>query len=118
MTPGNLGPKTIKSLKSVKSLKIMKTSVFFQHGKDAHRDSAKGALNDSSRSLIWNFLEQIVFLKICEKVSKIQKLVQFWVQVVCLTTRLRRVIGCLQTPGARLRFALRFFPAKKAVWKS
>ena len=58
MTPGNLGPKTIKLLKS---LKIMKIRVFFQHGKDAHRDSAKGALNDSSRSLIWSFWEQIVF---------------------------------------------------------
>ena len=49
----------------------MKIRVFFQHGKDAHRDSAKVALNDSSRSLIWNFLENIVFLGICEKVSKV-----------------------------------------------
>ena len=31
------------------------------------------------------------------KMSKVSKLVQFWVQAVCLTTRLRRVIGCLQT---------------------
>ena len=69
MTPGNLGPETMKLLES---LKIMKIRVFFQHGKDAHRDSAKVALNDSSRSLIWNFLEQIVFLKICEKVSSIK----------------------------------------------
>ena len=67
MGPGNLEPKTIKLLKS---LKIIKTSGFFQHGKDAHRDSAKVALNDSSRSLIWNFWEQIVFLKICEKNTK------------------------------------------------
>ena len=94
MTPGNLGPKTIKLLRS---LKIMKTSVFLQHGKDAHRDSEKVALNDSSRSLIWNFLEQIAFLKIGEKVSKVSTFDQFWVQAVCLTTRLRRVIGCLQT---------------------
>ena len=90
MTPGNLGPKTIKLLKS---LKIMKISFFFQHGKDAHRDFEKGALNESSRSLIWSFWEQIVFLKNCEKVSKFSKLVQFWVQAVCLTTRLRKVIG-------------------------
>ena len=76
VTPGNLKPKTTKLLKSVK---IMKIRVFFQHGKDAHRDSAKVALNDSSRSLIWNFLEQIVFLKIGEKVSKVLKLDQFWV---------------------------------------
>ena len=48
----------------IKIMKIMKIRVFFQHGKDAHRDSAKGALNDSSISLILNFLEQIVFLKI------------------------------------------------------
>ncbi len=94
MGPRGLGPKTMKLLKS---LKIMKIRVFFQHGKDAHRDSAKVALNDSSRSLIWNFLEQIVFLKICEKVSKVAKLDQFWVRAVCLTTRLRRVIGWLQT---------------------
>ena len=52
---------------------------FFQHGKDAHRDSAKGALNDSSRSLIWSFWEQIVFLEICEKLSKVSDLDQFWV---------------------------------------
>ena len=75
----------------------MKISVFLQHGKDAHRDSAKVALNDSSRSLMWNFLEQIVFSEIGEKVSQVAKLGQFWVQAVCLTTRLLRVIGCLQT---------------------
>ena len=93
MGPRGLGPKTIKSLKSLEIMKI----IVFQHGKDAHRDSAKGALNDSSRSLIWNFLEQIVFLEIDEKVSEVLQLVQFWVQAVCLTTRLRRVIGWLQT---------------------
>ena len=58
----------------------MKIMFFWEHGKDAHRDSAQGALNDSSRSLIWNFLEQIVFLKIGEKVSKVLKLAQFWVR--------------------------------------
>ena len=59
MGPKGLGPKTIKLLKSLKSMKI---SVFFRRGKDAHRDFAKVALNDSSRSLIWNFVEQqIVF---------------------------------------------------------
>ena len=37
-----------------------------------------------------------------------------WVRDVDQTTRLPRVIGCLQTPGAGLRFAIRgFFPAKK-----
>ena len=46
--------------------KIMKILFSLEHGKDAHRDSAKVALNDSSRSLIWSFLEQIVFLKIGE----------------------------------------------------
>ena len=79
MGPRGLGPKTIKLLKS---LKIMKIIVFFQYGKDAHRDSAKVALNDSSRSLTWNFLEQIVFSTICEKVSTVLKLGQFWVQAV------------------------------------
>ena len=58
MTPGNLGPKTMKLLKS---LLIMKICVVFQHGKDTHRDAEKGALNDSSRSLIWSFWAQIVF---------------------------------------------------------
>ena len=72
MTPGNLEPKTIKLLKS---LKIMKIDVFLEHGKDAHRDSAKVALNDSSRSLIWNFWEQIVFLEKCGKVSNSDKLI-------------------------------------------
>ena len=52
----------------------MKISGFFEHGKDTHRDFEKGALNDSSRSLIWSFLEQIEFLKNCEKVSKLSKL--------------------------------------------
>ena len=83
--------------KIIKIIENHENQCFFQRGKDAHRDSAKVALNDSSRSLIWNFLEQIVFLKICEKVSKVAKLDQFWVQAVCLTTRLRRVIGWLQT---------------------
>ena len=64
---------------------------FFEHGKDAHRNSAKGALNDSSRSLIWSFLEQIVFLEIGEKVSKVSKFVQFWVQAVCLTKILKHM---------------------------
>ena len=47
----------------------MEICVFFEHGKDAHRDFEKGALNESSRSLIWSFWEQIVFLEICEKLK-------------------------------------------------
>ena len=76
MGPRALGPKTIKLWKSLKTMKI---SVFFEHGKAAHRNSAKGALNDSSRSLIWSFWEQKVFLEICEKMSKVLKLEQFWI---------------------------------------
>ena len=76
MGPRGLGPKTIKLFKS---LKIMKMQVFFEHGKAAHRNSAAGALNESSRSLIWSFWEQKVFLEICEKVSKLLKFDQFWV---------------------------------------
>ena len=76
MTPKNLKPKTIKLFKS---LKIMKISVFLTIGKAPHRNSAAGALNESSRSLIWSFWEQKVFLEICEKVSKLVKLDQFWV---------------------------------------
>ena len=57
----------------------MKMQVFFEHGKDAHQHFEKGALNESSRSLIWSFWEQIVFLEICEKVSKVSKLDQCWV---------------------------------------
>ena len=49
----------------------MKISVFFRRGKDAHRDSAKVALNDSSRSLICNLLEQIVFLENLRKSVKV-----------------------------------------------
>ena len=61
--------------KIIKIIKIRKITYFCQHGKDAHRTSAKGTLNDSSRSLIWSFLEQIVFLQIDEKVSKVLKIV-------------------------------------------
>ena len=65
--------------KSIKIIKKHEINVFFEHGKDAHRDFEKGALKDSSRSLIWSFVEQIVFLSIGEKVSKLLKLDQFWV---------------------------------------
>ena len=60
--------------KILKVIKNNETHSFFEHGKDAHRDFEKGALNDSSRSLIWSFWEQIMFLKIVEKVSKVSKL--------------------------------------------
>ena len=50
----------------------MKITYFCQHGKDAHQNCAKGALNDSSKSLIWSVFEQIVFLKICEKCKNYQ----------------------------------------------
>ena len=76
MGPKNLKPKTTKLFKS---LKTMKMRVFFEHGKAAHRNSAAGALNESSRSLIWSFWEQKVFLEICEKVSKVLKFDQFCV---------------------------------------
>ena len=68
MGPRGLGAKTIKLFKS---LKCMKISVFFEHVKDAHQHFEKGALNESSRSLIWSFWEQIVFLRIAEKMSKV-----------------------------------------------
>ena len=79
MGPRGLGPKTIKLLRLLESLKIMKIKGFFEHGKDAHQHFEKGALNESSRSLIWSFWEQIVFLRIVEKVSKVTKIDQFWV---------------------------------------
>ena len=63
--------------KTIKIIKNHENQCFFQHGKDAHRDSAKGALNDSSRSFIWNFLEQIVFLEIDEKCQNSQKWFNF-----------------------------------------
>ena len=78
MGPRGLGPKTVKLLKS---LEIMKSNVFFQHGKDAHQHFEKGALNDSSRSLIWGFLKQLVFYKIGEKASKVSKIVQVCIQL-------------------------------------
>ena len=55
----------------------MKLTSFFEHGKDAHCDFEKGALNDSSRSLIWSFLEQIVFSGIGEKCQKYQNWINF-----------------------------------------
>ena len=64
--------------KIIKIIKNHENLCFFEHGKDAHQHFEKGALNDSSRSLIWSFLEQIVFLEIGEKVSKLSKLGQFW----------------------------------------
>ena len=66
MGPRGLGPKTIKLLKSSKTIK----SVFFLTMEKMHRDFEKGALNDSSISLIWSSWKQIVFLKICEKYQK------------------------------------------------
>ena len=74
MGPRGLGPKTIKLLTL---FKIMKICVFFEHGKDAHCDFEKGALNDSSRSLILSFLEQIVFLKFVKKIQKYQNWINF-----------------------------------------
>ena len=73
---GSHGPRGpwAQNHKIIKIIKNNENPCFFQPGKDAHRDSAKIALNDSSRSLIWNLLEQIVFLKIGEKVSKVSKL--------------------------------------------
>ena len=55
----------------------MKSSVFFEQGKDAHQHFEKGALNESSISLIWSFWEQIVFLKICEKCLEYQIWINF-----------------------------------------
>ena len=62
--------------KMTKIIKNPENKCFFQHGKDAHRDFEKGALNESSRSLIWSFWEQIVFLEIGEKVRNLSKLAQ------------------------------------------
>ena len=70
MGPRGLGPKTIKLLNQ-KNHEIQ----FFQHGKDVHRGSAQVALNDSSRSLIWNFWEQIMFSGKCENTSHFLKYV-------------------------------------------
>ena len=75
MTPGNRGPKTIKLSKSLKIIEIR----VFLNMKNAHQHFEKGALNESSRSLIWSFWEQAVFLEIAEKVSKVSNLDQFWV---------------------------------------
>ena len=63
--------------KIIESLKIMKIIVFLTIGKAPHRKPAAGALNESSRSLIWSFWEQIVFFRIAEKVSKVLNLEQF-----------------------------------------
>ena len=61
----------------IKIIKNHENHCFFEHGKDAHQHFEKGALNDSSRSLIWSFWEQIVFLRIAEKCQKYQHLINF-----------------------------------------
>ena len=77
MGPMGLGPKNQNFTKIIKSHEKLS---LLQNETDARRNSAKGALNDSSRSLIWSFLEQIVFWEIDEKVSKVSQFVQFWVR--------------------------------------
>ena len=54
-TEGSHGPQGpwAQNHKIIKIIENHENQCFFQHGKDAHRDSAKVALNDSSRSLIW-----------------------------------------------------------------
>ena len=77
----------------------MKIGVFFEHGKDAHRDFEKGALNDSSRSLIWSFWEQIVFLRNCEKCQKYQN----WINFGYLPggpKKIRKIVKCLENFGS------------------
>ena len=59
-----------KIIKIIKIIKNYENLCFFAHGKAAHRNSAKGALNESSRSLISSFWEQKVFLEICGKCQK------------------------------------------------
>ena len=60
--PGTLGPKKTKE--------ILKMGGFFEHGKDARRNSVPGTVLNNSKSLLWNLLEQIVFSRIGEKVQK------------------------------------------------
>ena len=43
--PGALGPK---------NKEILKTGGFFEHEKDAHRNSVPGTVLNNSKSLIWN----------------------------------------------------------------
>ena len=68
-----------KNIQIIKIIKNHENQCFFEHGKDAQHLFEKGALNESSRSFIWSFWEQKVFLEICEKVSKVLKFDQFWV---------------------------------------
>ena len=76
MGPRGLGAKTIKFLKLFKSLKIRKTIVLLTIGKAPHRNSAAGALKESSRSLIWSCWGQKVFLEFFEEVRNLSKLTQ------------------------------------------
>ena len=94
MGPRGLGPKTIKLWKS---LKIMKISVFVNMEKmriAILRREHWTTAPDHWYVICWS---KLCFWKFVKKVSKVLKFDQFWVQAVCLTTRLRRVIGCLQT---------------------
>ena len=65
-----------KNIQIIKIIKNHENPCFFEHGKDAQHLFEKGALNESSRSLIWSFWEQIVFLEIGEKVRNLSKLTQ------------------------------------------
>ena len=56
-----------------KNKEILKMEGFFEHGKDARRNSVPGTVLNNSRSLIWSFWEQKGFLEICEKVQKVLK---------------------------------------------
>ena len=75
MTPKNLEPGNHQIIKIIKIIKNREHQLFFQHGKDAHRKAAKVGLNNSCRSLIWNFWEQIIFLQKYETCNVFSELI-------------------------------------------
>ena len=71
MGPRGLGPKTIKSLK------IMRISVFFQHGKDAHQNSARVHLTTAPDHWYGHFWSKLCFWKFVKQCQKYQNWINF-----------------------------------------
>ena len=90
MGPRGLGPKSIKITKSYEN---HYNHAFLTTWKRCASKFYEGSTDLKLQIIDMNFWEQTRCLEKCEKVLK---LVQFWVRAVCLTTRLRRAIGCLQ----------------------
>ena len=117
MTPGNLGPKTIKLLKS---LKIMKISVFFNMEKMRITILRREHWTTGPDHWYGIFWSKLCFWKLVKKCQKYQNWINFGSKPCAWPLGYGRwlggskqVIGCLQTPGASRRRALQVFLRQK-----